>query len=293
MTPTPPWYCLAGATASGKSAVTQYLAERHGWPILSADAMLIYKGMDIGTAKPTVAERTRVPYFGLDCVTPADDFNAHDWHLDAQRAQAASAEGVFVTGGTGLYYSVLLRGLEPATPVDPERRAALEQLSLEELQARLATYSVTLADMQNPRRLIRALEQLEQGLPLPQSWREQTKPVLWALRHERSLLHARIAQRVEVMYKEGLLEEVRALVDRYPTWSRTALQAIGYAEALACLQGRCTEAEAKERTIIRTRQLAKRQETYLRGQFDTQWIEVTPCDTVETIAHRLETIWKL
>lgn len=293
MTPTSPWYCLAGATASGKSAVTQYLAERHGWPILSADAMLIYKGMDIGTAKPSVAERTSVPYFGLDCVTPAEDFNAHDWLLDAQRAQAAHPQGVFVTGGTGLYYSVLLRGLEPSTPVDPERRAALEKLSLEELQKRLATYAVTLADTHNPRRLIRALEHLEQGLPLPQSWKEQAKPVLWALRHERFLLHARIAQRVDVMYREGLLEEVRALMEVYPQWSRTALQAIGYAEALDCLQGRCTEAEAKERTIIRTRQLAKRQETYLRGQFDTQWIEVTPSDTVETIAHRLEAIWKL
>lgn len=293
MTPTPPWYCLAGATASGKSAVTQYLAERHGWPILSADAMLIYKGMDIGTAKPSVVERQSVPYFGLDCVTPAEDFNAHDWLLDAQRAQAAHPEGVFVTGGTGLYYSVLLRGLEPTMPVHPELRATLESLSLEALQARLATYQVTLADMHNPRRLIRALEHLEQGLPLPQSWKEQAKPIVWALRHERSLLHTRIAQRVEVMYQEGLLEEVRALVDLYPQWSRTALQAIGYAEALDCLQGRCTLVEAKERTIIRTRQLAKRQETYLRGQFDTQWIDVTLSDTVETIAHRLETIWKL
>lgn len=293
MTPTPPWYCLAGATASGKSAVTQVLAERHGWPILSADAMLIYQGMDIGTAKPSLAERQAVPYFGLDCVTPADDFNAHDWLCDADRAKATAKEGVFVTGGTGLYYSVLLRGLEPTAPVNPDLRAHLETLPLEDLQARVRAYEVTLADMQNPRRLIRALEHLEQGLPLPTTWTQQTKPVLWALRHERSVLHDRIAKRVDIMYQQGLLDEVAALVERYPQWSRTALQAIGYAEALACLQGTCSKDEAKERTIIRTRQLAKRQETYLRGQFDTQWIDVGPNDTVDSIATRLESIWNL
>jgi tRNA dimethylallyltransferase len=83
--PQPPWTCLAGATASGKSAVIQYLAERHHWPILSADAMLIYQGMDIGTAKPSLLERSKVPYFGLDCVTPAEDFNAYQWLLESQR----------------------------------------------------------------------------------------------------------------------------------------------------------------------------------------------------------------
>lgn len=291
--PQPPWTCLAGATASGKSAVIQYLAERHHWPILSADAMLIYKGMDIGTAKPSLLERSKVPYFGLDCVTPAEDFNAYQWLLESQRVAQQYPNGVFVTGGTGLYYSVLFNGLEPKIPTNLPLREALEQLTLKELQARISTYNVHLADHQNPRRLIRALEYLEQGLPLPQSWNRQEKPTIWALKHERAVLHKRIEQRVNIMYQEGLLDEVKTLNEKYPYWSRTASQAIGYAEALDCLNGACTEAEAKERTTIRTRQLAKRQETYLRGQFNTQWIDVTATDTVETLAHRLEIIWNL
>ncbi len=289
----PQWYCLAGATASGKSAVAQYLAERYHWPILSADSMLIYQGMDIGTAKPTLEERTRVSYFGLDCVTPAEDFNAQRWLQDADRAAATGAPGVFVAGGTGLYYSVLLRGLEPQYPIDLDLRAELEALSLEELQARLARYQVTLADHKNPRRIIRALEQLERGYPLPQQWTQQEKPKLWALRHPREKLHQRIAQRVEQMYASGLLDEVRDLQCRYPTWSRTALQAIGYAEAIDYLNGTISLESAKERTIIRTRQLAKRQETYLRGQFDTQWIDVLTGDTVETLANKIATLWNL
>lgn len=288
-----PWYCLAGATASGKSAVVQYLAERFSWPILSADSMLIYKGMDIGTAKPSREERSRVPYFGLDCVTPAEEFNAHQWLEEAHRAAAYGAAGVFVTGGTGLYYSALLRGLQPQRAVDLTLRATLEALPLAELQARIKRYGVTIADEKNPRRLIRALEQLMSGETLPQGWSQQAKPIVWALRHPRERLHQRIAQRVEQMYAEGLLEEVQQLRERYPSWSRTALQAIGYAEAFAFLDGTMTLEMAKERTIIRTRQLAKRQEAYLRGQFDTQWIDVHEADTVECVAERVARLWKL
>jgi tRNA dimethylallyltransferase len=256
--------------------------------------MLIYKGMDIGTAKPSLAERRAVPYYGLDCVTPAQDFNAHDWLLDAERARLEHPNtGLFVTGGTGLYYSVLLRGLEPTAPVNPTLRATLESLSLEALQARLKPHNVTLADPNNPRRIIRALEHLEQNLPLPQSWQQKERPILYALRHDRARLHARIEQRVHIMYHDGLVEEVKALLDLYPTWSRTALQAIGYAEVIDLLKGTCTEKEAIERTIIRTRQLAKRQETYLRGQFDTHWIDVHPTDTIDTLADKIEALWQL
>ena len=116
--PSSPTYCLAGATASGKTAVAQALAERLGLPILSADAMLVYAGMDIGTAKPTAAERGAVPYFGLDLVTPGEDFSAAAWLAEARRAQAASPTGLIVAGGTGLYFSALLRGLDPTRLYD-------------------------------------------------------------------------------------------------------------------------------------------------------------------------------
>ncbi len=290
--PPPAFRCLAGATATGKSAVVQWLAERHGAAILSADAMLVYQGMDIGTAKPTAAERARVPYFGLDCVTPAETFSAAAWLGTVPRTTQTP---LFVTGGTGLYFSALLRGLEPTPPGDPDVRARLEALGADTLRQRLIARGATLpeADWANPRRLVRALEILELGGELPKSWGARAKPPLLALTWERSALHARIARRVEAMYRDGLLEETAALRARFPVWSRTAAQAIGYAEALAVLDGELTEAEAKERTVIRTRQLARRQETYLRHQFDIRWIPVTEADDLPRLAERVEAAWGL
>ncbi len=282
-------YCLAGATASGKTSIVHALAKAHHASILSADAMLVYRDMDIGTAKPTPAERTEVPYYGLDCVTPASDFSAGKWLT----AAAACPEKTFVTGGTGLYFSVLLKGLDPTPPVDPIRRAQLEALPSDTLEAMLRERGITLADMKNPRRLVRALEIVEAGYSLPQSWFMAKKPKLWALYWNRRHLHARIAERVRQMYADGLLRETQALLDAYPFWSRTAAQAIGYAEALAVIKGRMTRSEAQERTIIRTRQLAKRQETYLRGQFDIQWIDCAPDDTLSTLMDKVATAWGL
>lgn len=286
-----PLHCLAGATATGKSAVVQRLAERHQAAILSADAMLVYKGMDIGTAKPSLVERGSVPYFGLDCVTPAESFTTARW-LEAAQEARNSASQLFVTGGTGLYFSALLRGLDPAPAGNPEVRARLEALSLAELQAKLTARGVTLPDMANPRRLVRALEILESGGELPRSWQSAQRPKLLALTWERATLHRRIAQRVDQMYAQGLLEETEALRERYPVWSPTAQQAIGYAEALAVLDGQMTVEQAKERTVIRTRQLARRQETYLRHQFELTWL---PADglSLEALADRVALAWGL
>lgn len=285
-------YCLAGATATGKSAVAQLLAERIGGVILSADAMLVYRSLDIGTAKPSRAERGNVPYFGIDCVTPAEDFSAAMWLNEAERASASSAPCI-VAGGTGLYFSALLRGLDPSPPSNPALRATLEALPLEALQARLAATGRTIADPSNPRRLVRALEILESGGELPDGWQEKVKPALTALTWDRAVLHQRIARRVEEMYAAGLLEEAERARTLYPQWSRTAAQAIGYAEAFAVLDGTMSLAEAKERTVIRTRQLARRQEVYLRGQFEVTWIRGESGDTVESLAEKVAQEWQL
>lgn len=284
-----PPLCLAGATASGKTAVVHALAKATGRAVLSADAMLVYRGMDIGTAKPTPAERAECPYYGLDCVDPDTDFSAGRW----LEAAAAAPGDAFVTGGTGLYFSVLLRGLDPAPPADPGRRAALEALPADVLAERLTARGVTLPDMRNPRRLVRALEILEAGMPLPRSWFDTARPALWALRWPRAVLHGRIARRVRQMYADGLLHETAVLAERFPVWSRTAEQAIGYAEALGVLRGTLSLSEAQERTVIRTRQLAKRQETYLRGQFDIHWIDCAPGDTADTLIARVADAWQL
>lgn len=286
----PQTLCLAGATASGKTAVAQLLAERLGAAILSADAMLVYQGMDIGTAKPTVAERGQVPYYGLDVVTPGEPFSAAAWLEEAHRAQAVSPRLIAV-GGTGLYFSALLRGLDPTPPANPALRASLEALPAEELRARLAAHGQTVADTENPRRLVRALEILGQGGTLPAGWGERARPRLVALTWPREVLHRRIAERVDAMYAAGLLGEAEALRRRWPAWSRTAAQAIGYAEAFAVLDGTLTKAAARERTVVRTRQLARRQETYLRHQFDVDWVQAAPDDAVETLAGRVAEKW--
>lgn len=285
-------FCLAGATATGKSAVAQCLAERFGAAILSADAMLVYRDLDIGTAKPPLAERGAVSYFGVDRVTPSEMFSAAAWLEEAQRAITA-AQRCIVVGGTGLYFSALLRGLDPAPPADPTLRAELERCTLEELRARLAATGNVIADDANPRRLIRALEILASGGELPKGWGVRQKPPLTALTWERAVLHERIARRVDEMYAAGLLDEAERVRRDYPMWSQTAAQAIGYAEAFAVLDGTLSLKEAKERTVIRTRQLARRQETYLRGQFEVTWICGVVGEPLERLAERVAAAWGL
>jgi tRNA dimethylallyltransferase len=301
-------WILAGATATGKTAVAQALAERLGCAILSADAMLVYRGMDIGTAKPSPAERGRVPYFGLDLVTPAEPFSTGAW-LDAAR-QALSRRGVgvpplspdlIVAGGTGLYIKSLTDGFD-SEPPDPACRARWQALfereGLPALQQALAERAPDAlqnspSDLANPRRLLRALEHLDARGSLPENWRREAPPSpVLALRLPRARLHARIERRVAAMFRQGLVEEVRALRHAYPVWSATALQAIGYAEVCALLDGTLSKEAASEKIVIRTRQLAKRQETWFRHQTQTVWLDIDETDPPERVAQRVLDAWR-
>jgi len=309
---------LAGATATGKTAAAQVLAERLGCAILSADAMLVYRGMDIGTAKPTAAERQGVPYFGVDLVAPDEPFSTGRWLADAARALQRPEAGdpkpdasdlrpptpgghsLIVAGGTGLYIKALTDGLDGGA-ADPERRAhwqsVFEREGLAALQRALAARNAdalaSLSDPSNPRRLIRALEHLDAQGALPNQWQEPTDaaPIV-VLRLPREQLHARIARRVETMFRQGLLDEVRALRQAYPSWSSTASQAIGYAEACALLDGVLTPREATERIAARTRQLAKRQETWFRHQARAVWLDIDANDSADAIARRVLETWR-
>ena len=327
------WF-LVGATAVGKTAVAQHLAERTGAAILSVDAMLVYRGMDVGTAKPTVAERGAVNYFGLDLVDPDEPFSTGAW-LAQVRAQLAviacggprptatederkarlPASDLIAVGGTGLYVRALVQGLE-ASAADPARRQYWqERLACEGLDAlrrelvqRAPQALASLADPENPRRVIRALEHFEAHGAIPETWREAPRPKVVGLQLPRPALHARIAARVEQMFAHGLLDEVAALRSRYPeAWGAlshtsrgvgqvagsmsTARQAIGYAEACDLLDKRLTRAQAIEQIVVRTRQLAKRQETWFRHQADVTWIAVEPDEPVATIAARVLAAW--
>ena len=297
----PTAFILVGATATGKSAVAQILAERRGAAVVSADSMLVYRGMDIGTAKPSAAERGAVPYYGLDLVDPSESYSAGAWVRAVAPAFRAPAAGVpIVVGGTGLYIRALLSGLDvPAA--DSETRArwqgVLEAEGVPGLQraviARDPRALDHLADPLNPRRLIRALERLDAGGgAVGESARRGPAPLIVGLRVPRPVLHRRIRERAERMFDNGLAEEVRALRARFPVWSETARAAIGYAEAAAWLDGEMTRADAIERTVIRTRQLAKRQETWFRHQTSVVWVDTTGSESAATLADRVTEQWE-
>ena len=271
------------------------IAAGRGLAILSADAMLVYRGMDIGTAKPSAAERAAVSYLGIDLADPSDMFSAGAW-LEHVRVSLPDAP-VIVAGGTGLYIKALLQGLDAGAKPNPALRAELESLAaergLEALRQKLLNehpdWYASVRDRENPRRLIRAIEIAHSGAPPPKA---NLPPVrITGLYMERGALEKRIARRVDLMYQNGLMEEVRRLREQHPRLSETAAQAIGYAEAAAVLSGKMPLAEAKERTVLRTRQLAKRQMTWFRHQAEVDWIEVKPGMTVGETAEQVCAAW--
>ena len=293
---------LVGPTASGKSAVALHLAlqTRPPRPILSADSMTVYRGMDLGTAKPDAAERAAVPSFGFDLADPGRPFSVGDY-LAAIRAAApaiaACGATPIVVGGTGLYVKCLTEGLDSA-PSDPVHRAAAEEIlaraGLAGLQAAARALNpeqyARLRDPENPRRVVRAYELLAAGHPLPVA-EERPHPKLAGLRLPPEELRARIERRARQMFARGLVEEVRALRARHPAFSATARHAIGYAEAALVLDGAISEEEAIRRTALRTAQYAKRQMTWFRHQADVTWIDVGPRDDTERLAGKVRQVW--
>ena len=216
------------------------------------------------------------------------------------REATLPACGLIVAGGTGLYIKALTTGFDseasdPAsrarwqTLFDREGLAALQQA----LAARAPDALASLADPSNPRRLIRALEHLDTHGSLPQQWKRDTPATpITVLRLPRPQLHARIERRVATMFRQGLVDEVRALRQTCPVWSATALQAIGYAEVCALLDGALSEKAAFEKIVIRTRQLAKRQETWFRHQAQAVWLEIDENDPPAHIAGRVLKTWR-
>jgi len=294
---TPSAFFLVGPTASGKSAVAQHIAEREGRTVVSADSMNLYKGMDIGTAKPSSKDRKSVAYTGVDLADPTEKFSVAAY-LAAVRPAFESGKEPIVVGGTGLYVKCLTEGFDDVPPESPTLRAELEALDFQALEKRAQTeaadlYSkLTKDDRQNPRRLVRILEKSLRGAGVPAcpSWNSGKKPTLVGLHIEREELHRRIEQRVEAMYADGLLEEATKLIQL--ELSPTALQAIGYAEAFAVLENKMTKAQAKERTVIRTRQLAKRQMTWFRNQLNVEWIDASTFQSLENLAEAVSNAWE-
>ena len=292
MTASPPLVVLAGATATGKTELAIRLAEaiaRDGRPavVISADSRQVFRGLDIGTAKASAADRARVPHHGLDLVEPDEPFSVADFaaHARAALTDIAAAGGVAIlAGGTGLYLRAVARGLDTdALPSDPVNRARLEAALLadgldplvERLRS-LAPASAARIDTRNPRRVVRALEIAEiDGDTPPPAMRGYPGPVVWLGLTVAPAAHAeRIATRARAQFEAGLIEEARRLRERFDP-GLPAFSAIGYREAWAVIDGELTRDAAVALDTQRNVAFAKRQATWFRSEPDITWLDAT------------------
>ncbi len=288
---------LAGPTASGKSAVALHLAAQIGGEIISVDSMQVYRGLDLGTAKPSAEERAQVPHHLVDVVNLTEPFSAGDFARFARVAEEAiRARGhvPIFCGGTGLYFRAYFEGLGEAPPSDTQLRATLEATPLEALlreleQADPATFARM--DRQNPRRVVRALEVIRlTGKPFTEQravWNASNAPRLLCLQRDAVDLRARIEARVDEMFRRGLVDETRRLLERGLDRNRTAMQAIGYRQVVEHLRGERSLIETIALVKTKTWQLARRQRTWFRQQMNTQWMEVRADETAKQTAARV------
>ena len=288
---------VMGPTASGKTAFAVELARQYGGEIVSVDSALVYRGLDIGAAKPDARERAGVPHHLLDIREPWQPYSAAEFAGDARLAiDGIVARGRLpvLAGGTGLYFQALLRGLAAMPEADPALREAIaaeaQQLGWTALHAELARVDPPAAARIRPgdaQRIQRALEVYRlSGRPIS-AWQRDPPPPRLPLRVlklvlapvDRAVLHARIARRFEAMLDAGFLDEVRALRARPALRAHPrpldlpALRAVGYRQAWEHLDGATDAAAFRDRAVHATRQLAKRQLTWLRGELDARWFD--------------------
>jgi tRNA dimethylallyltransferase len=291
---------ITGPTASGKTSLAVAIARRLDGEIVNADSQQVYRDLDVGTAKPSAADRAAVPHHLLDVVEPGEGMDAARWLALADAAIAAiAARGrlAIVVGGTGLYLRALLHGVVEAPGRDPDLRARLEaeaaRLGRRALHARLAEADPEAAARIRENdlvRIVRALEIAASGRTQSERFAahrfegDRYRALLLALDVPRAELHRRIEVRAEEMFRAGLLSEARALLAR-PGEVPTRLP-IGYAEAVACVRGDLPIEEAVRRVQIAHRRYARRQVIWLRRERGVEWIR-PPVD-LDALARRVE-----
>jgi tRNA dimethylallyltransferase len=297
------WF-LTGATAVGKTRVGIALAERLGAEIISLDSMAIYRGMDIGTAKPTAEDRAAVPHHLLDIVEPADEYSVAQYVDDAAAAVreiCTRGKQVLFVGGTPLYLKSLLRGLFDGPPANWAVRGQIEdelaevgQAALHERLVQVDPVAASNIHPHDTRRLIRALEVYRAtGEPLShqqtefEEGRSADECRVFVLRRERTELHRRIEGRVEAMIDVGLVDEVAGLTAGGRQLGRTASQAVGYREALAFLAREYDRAAMIERIQVRTRRFAKRQGTWFRSLSECRFVDIAGEVDADEVAERI------
>lgn len=273
---------LTGPTASGKSAVAIQVAERIGGEIISLDSIAVYRGMNIGTAKPTFVDRQRVPHHLLDVVSVSEDFSAAQYLARANQCVCdilARGKRPLFVGGTPLYLKALLYGFDSGPPADWEFRRSVEEdirtHGIAALHARLAQVDPLSAHRLPPsdtRRITRALEvAFLTGMPLSHRQKQfeaidsQSSAKLFSIAWPREILHQRIESRVKQMFDVGLVDEVKGLLREHDCLSRTAASAVGYREVLDHLRMNTPLDQTMKLVLFHTRQLARRQETWFRS----------------------------
>jgi tRNA dimethylallyltransferase len=283
---------LMGPTASGKTALACALSERFPLDLVSVDSALVYRGMDIGTAKPDAATLARYPHALVDIRDPAQPYSAADFSDDAlvaMRSISGRGRVPLLVGGTGLYFRALQQGLSALPQADAAIRQRLgaeaRQLGWPALHARLAQLDPAAAariGSNDAQRLQRALEVIElSGRPLSElQQRGHEVPFPWRvlklalMPRQRSVLHERIARRFDIMLADGFLDEVRALRERGDLHADLpAIRAVGYRQAWQYLEGSIDAAAFRDQAIFATRQLAKRQITWLRSDLGARFFD--------------------
>ena len=300
----PPLLALAGPTAAGKTAAALALAQEIGAEIISVDSALVYRGMDIGTAKPSASERRAVPHHLIDIRDPLHAYSAADFAADARRLVAeiqGRGRAVLLVGGTMLYFKALFEGLDAMPPADAALRAELEAQAAAcgwpALHAELARVDPATAARLGPadaQRIQRALEVYRAtGRPLSAfhaQGQDRSAPMrptaLFTLEPaDRAWLHERIARRFDAMLAEGFLGEVRGLRARGDLHAGLpSMRCVGYRQAWEALDGRWPIEQLRDKGIFATRQLAKRQLTWLRGMPQRR---VVACDAPDAVAQFL------
>ena len=284
-----PLLVIAGPTASGKSRLGLEVAEQLDGEIVSADAFAVYRGLDIGTDKPSIEDRRRVRHHLIDVADPRDHFSAGEFTNQAKAAIddiTGRGRTAIVVGGSHFYIRALLVELFPAPPRDPESRARLagewarDPVSVFRRLEEADPEAAEKIDPNDRQRVLRALEVFDTtGEPLSSHWRRHRPmptfdPLLAAPHRSRSELYVRIDARVDSMFAFGMVEEVRRIVASGVSVSAHALKAIGYREVVDLLEGRCDLETAIDNTKRSSRRFAKRQLTWLRGMGNDalQWV---------------------
>jgi len=278
----PPLVVIVGQTASGKTALAIELAKRFNGEVIAADSRTVYKGMDIGTAKPTPKERSAVPHHLLDVVAPGQSFTVAEFQKLARKAIddiAARGKVPFLVGGSGLYVDAVIYEFSLRKPADPQERMRLDAMTIDELQAELERKGIPFpANAKNPRHLVRSIE--TNGEPsAAEPLRSNTLVIGLSL--DQDVLKDKIKRRIATMFDQGFIAEVQNLIRLYGVDVR-AFQTPGYKEVYLYLKGQMSLDEAKRQFIRAHMQYARRQKSWFKRDKDIHWIS-NPEESVDLV----------